>query len=336
MASTYRLFTPPPPKLATGLAADVYAQLSSDFIGPAPTFIALSPTPELLAATWALFRESSLAGQAPRLDKEVVAAAVSRANRCQFCIDAHVIFIHALGEHGLAEALADGRTPDDPHLADLIDWAVASRTPRQAERPGPASHVEEYLGTLLAFHFINRGVSALLGENLLPGNLQRSSLVRNIGGRAYARTARRVLEPGKSLPLLADIPVGAPPAWAGSSPIGVAYAALRSVARRGAALLGDEARALIARTVDALDGAHPRRPADWAWSLVTNLPPDDRIGTRIALLAAFCPAAIGLGDAALWQQTRPTDADLIHLVAFGAMTAVDHVEAHLTRTVPAA
>lgn len=127
---------------------------ASDFIGPAPTFTALSPTPELLAATWALFRESSLAGQAPRLAKEVVAAAVSRTNRCQFCIDAHGMFIHALGEHSLAETIAHGQTPDDPHLADLLDWAVASRTPRREKRPGPAGHVAEYLGTLLAFHFI--------------------------------------------------------------------------------------------------------------------------------------------------------------------------------------
>jgi AhpD family alkylhydroperoxidase len=336
MASTYRLFTPPPAKLATGLAADVYAQLSSDFMGPAPTFTALSPTPELLAATWALMRESLLAGQAPRVDKELVAAAVSRANRCQFCVDAHVILIHAVGEHDLAETIAAGKTPGEPHLAGLRDWAVASRTPRQAKRPGPSGHVEEYLGTLLAFHFINRGVSALLGENLLPGNLQRSPLVRNIGGRAYARSTRRLLEPGKSLPLLAGIPIGSPPAWAGSSPIGVAYAALRSVAGRGAALLGDEARALVVQTVDALDGAHPKRPTDWAWSLVRDLPTEDRLGARIALLAAFSPAAISLGDAALWKQTRPADADLIHLVAFGAMTAVDHVEAHLTRVVPAA
>ncbi|HEX7746779.1 MAG TPA: carboxymuconolactone decarboxylase family protein [Micromonosporaceae bacterium] len=336
MASTYRLFTPPPAKLATGLAADVYAQLSSDFMGPAPTFTALSPTPELLAATWALMRESLLAGQASRVGKEVVAAAVSRANRCQFCIDAHVIFLHALGEHDLAETIADGRTPGEPPMAGLLDWAVASRTPQRASRPGPSGHVEEYLGTLLAFHFINRGVSALLTESLLPGNLQRSSLVRNLGGRAYARTARQAREPGKSLSLLAGIPIGAPPAWAGSSPIGVAYAALRSVAGRGAGLLGDEARALVAQTVKTLDGAHPQRPADWAWSLVTNLPTEDRLGARIALLAAFSPASISPGDAALWRQIRPADADLIHLVAFDAMTAVEHVEAHLTRVVPAA
>lgn len=336
MASRYRFFTPPPTKVATGRAAEVYAQLAADFIVPAPTFATLSPTPELLAATWALTRESLLAGRAPRVGKEVVAAAVSRANRCQFCVDAHVMLMHSLGEHDVAELMADGGIPGDPRLAGLLDWAVASRTPRQSDRPGPASHVEEYLGTALVFHFINRMVSALLGPNLLPGNLQRSPLVRNLGGRAYAGTTRRLLEPGLSLPLLAGIPMGSPSAWAGSSPIGVAYAALRSVAGRGAALLGDDARALVVQTVDALDGAHPQRPADWAWSLVTALPTEDRIGARMALLAAFSPAAIAPGDVALWRLSRPADADLIHLLAFGAMTAVDHVEAHLSRAVPAA
>jgi hypothetical protein len=161
-------------------------------------------------------------------------------------------------------------------------------------------------------------------------------LVRNLGGRAYSRTARRVREPGTSLPLLADIAMGSPPSWAGSSPIGFAYAALRSAAGRGAGLLGDKARALLAHTVGALDGAHPAQPADWARSLVAELPSEDRIGARMALLAAFSPAAITMGDVGLWQLSRPADADLIHLLAFGAMTAVDHIEAHLTRIVPVA
>lgn len=335
MTSTYRFFNPPPARAATGLAADVYAQLSADFIGPVPTFSAMSPAPELLAAAWALMRESLLAGHAPRVGKEVVAAAVSRANRCQFCVDAHVMLMHALGEHSLAEAVAAGETPGDAGLARLLDWALASRAPRETRPPVPARHVEEYLGTALAFHFINRMVSALLTGNLLPGNLQRSSLVRNLGGRAYARTVRRVPQPGQSLPLLADIDAGAPPAWGGSSPVGLAYAALRAAAGR-TGLLGDEARALVVRTVHALDGAHPARPADWARSLVTTLPSQDRIGARMALLAAFSPAAITVGDVALWRLTRPADADLIHVLAFGAMAAVEHVEAYLSRTVPAA
>ncbi|MFD0787738.1 hypothetical protein ACFQZ8_27855, partial [Micromonospora azadirachtae] len=68
---TYRFFTPLPAKTATGLTAEVYGQLREEFLGPAPTFQALSAVPELLAATWALMREALLAGDTSRVDREL-------------------------------------------------------------------------------------------------------------------------------------------------------------------------------------------------------------------------------------------------------------------------
>src|SRR6185369_5675501 len=126
---TYRFFTPAPAHAASGLTAEVYGQLRDEFLGPVPTFRALSAVPELLAATWALMREALLAGDASRVDRELVASAVSRANRCPFCVDAHVMLLHALGEHELAEVLARGETPADPHHAELVRWAESSRSP---------------------------------------------------------------------------------------------------------------------------------------------------------------------------------------------------------------
>ncbi|MFI6236873.1 carboxymuconolactone decarboxylase family protein [Micromonospora sp. NPDC050784] len=319
---TYRFFTPTPTRAATGRTAAVYQQLRDDFLGPLPTFQALSAVPEVLAGTWALMREALLAGDAPRVDRELVAAAVSRANRCRFCVDAHVLMLHALGEPKLAEAVARGETPPEPRHAQLVDWAQASRSPRAADWTSP--HRPEITGTLLAFHFINRVVSALLDPDLLPGGLQRSPLVRSVGGRLYARAAREPKEPGRSLPLL-DADATAAPAWAGDSPVGVAYASLRDAAVRGGDLLGDVARQTVTATVRWEDGRFPARPADWAVDLVRDVPGRDRIGTRIALLAAFAPSAISPGDVALWRLSHPADADLVRLVAYGAITATDHV-----------
>jgi hypothetical protein len=62
---TYRFFTPVPAKAATGLTAEVYRQLRDEFLGPVPTFQALSAVPEVQAATWALMREALLAGTRP-------------------------------------------------------------------------------------------------------------------------------------------------------------------------------------------------------------------------------------------------------------------------------
>ena len=318
---TYRFFTPAKASAASGLTAAVYQQLRNEFLGPVPTFQALSAVPEVLAATWALMREALLAGDS-RVDRELVASAVSRANRCRFCVDAHVTLLHALGEHELAEVIARGGTPPQPRHAELVAWAEASRSPVAADWNSP--YRPEVTGTLLAFHFINRVVSALLDPDLLPGGLQRSAAVRSVAGRLYARTAREPKEPGRSLPLL-DAGTTVPPAWAGDSPVGVAYASLRNAAMHGGNLLGDVARQTVTATVRWEDGRYPDRPADWAVDLVRDVPGTDRVGTRIALLAAFAPSAISAGDVALWRLSHPDDADLVRLVAYGAITATDHV-----------
>ncbi|MET7749792.1 carboxymuconolactone decarboxylase family protein [Micromonospora sp. NPDC005367] len=243
---TYRFFTPVPAKAATGLTAEVYRQLRDEFLGPVPTFQALSAVPEVMAATWALMRETLLAGDTSRVDRELVASVVSRANRCRFCVDAHVMLLHALGEHELAEVVARGGTPPEPRHAALAAWAEASRTPEAADWASP--YRPEVTGTALAFHFINRIVSALLDPDLLPGGLQRSPMVRSVGGRLYARTAREPKEPGRSLPLLGTATTVAP-AWAGDGPVGVAYASLRNAATRGGDLLGELARRTVTATV---------------------------------------------------------------------------------------
>jgi hypothetical protein len=152
--------------------------------------------------------------------------------------------------------------------------------------------------------------------------------VRSVGGRLYARVAREPKEPGRSLALLGDAPP-APPAWAGNGPVGAAYAALRKAAASGGELLSDVARRTVVATVRWEDGQHPAEPAAWATELVRDLPDADRAGTRIALLAAFAPAAIGPDDVARWRLSRPADADLVRLVAFGAISATDHVAAAL-------
>jgi len=233
-----------------------------------------------------------------------------------------VMLLHALGGHELAEVIARGDPPRQRGYAELAAWAEASRTPRATAWTG--RYGTEVTGTLLAFHFINRVVSALLEPDLLPAGLQRARAVRSAGGRLYARTARAPKQPGRSLPFL-GAGTTAPPAWAGESPTGVAYASLRDAAGKGGDLLSDVGRETVAATVRWEDGRHPAQPAGWAAELVRDLSGADRVGTRIALLAAFAPAAISPDDVAVWRLSHPADADLVRLVAFGAITATDHV-----------
>ncbi|MBP2707810.1 carboxymuconolactone decarboxylase family protein [Microbispora sp. RL4-1S] len=323
-----RYISPVPRRTASGRVAEVYAQSVADFGQPA--FMMLSPAPDLHAAAWAVLRESSLTGSAPRVDKEVVSVAVSHANRCRFCIDAHSILIHALGDHDLAEDLFHDRTPAEAGYAELVAWAKATRTPGAAQLPAPPFPAElaaEYIGTALLTHFINRMFSTLTDEQLLPGNLQRSRSVRRVGAMAYTRVVHRELNPGDSLPLLAGIPLGHSPAWAAGTPIATAFAALRGAAAAGGALLSGPGLDLLRTTVAQWDGTHQPSPGTWLPQRLAGLPGADRPATALALLAALAPHDITDADVTAWRASaHVTDADLVRLLAYGAVVALDRID----------
>lgn len=323
---TYRYTTPEPPESATGVTADVYAQLAADLgFGAAPTFVVLSAAPPLLTATWAVLRESLLAGVGSRVDKEVVAAGVSLTNRCPFCVDAHTVLLHATGEHGLAETVARGGEPADARHGRLLAWGKRMDT----GRPFPAKHTPGFVGTGLAFHFINRIVSALLTENMLPGGDEKDRILRGMADASLSRTVRREVPPGDSLPLLRS--TGPAPEWAGDSPVGAAFGALRAAAHLGAGLLSEEDASYVRRSVAAWDGVTPL-------PLTGDGLPDrgEQPGARLALLAARAPYRVTDEDVAAWLVPPHTDHCLVHLVAFGAICAVERVEAALTGAAPAA
>ncbi|MFI7615761.1 carboxymuconolactone decarboxylase family protein [Nonomuraea terrae] len=326
MAGRFRHVTPVRARDATGRTARVYAQVADDFgMARMPVFRTLSPAPDVLAATWAVLRESLLAGDAPRSAKEVVALGVSMANRCPFCVDAHTTLLHATGDHRLAEVVAGGGTPDDPFHAALLAWARDG-----GPAPDPAA---EYLGTALAFHFVNRMVSALLTEDLLPAGLQRSRLVRSAGGRALAGAVRRELPAGASLPLVEGLPARSEPAWAAGTPLGAAYAVLRAVTEAGGELLSAAARAAVLDTVSGWDGTHPPMNGAWLNGPLAPLDVEDRAGTRLALLVALAPYRVTDADVAAWRGARP-DEDVVRLFAFAAITATTALEPRLAATMP--
>ncbi|MEV0170008.1 carboxymuconolactone decarboxylase family protein [Streptomyces sp. NPDC050803] len=329
MTSPFRYTEPLPPKAATGRVADVLAQIGRDFgIADPPTFVVLSSAPELLAPTWALMRESLIAGPGSRTGKELAALGASLANKCPFCVDAHTVLLHATGDHALAERVARGERPENEEHARVLEWGRRSRVPGGLDAgpfPFPREHAPGYLGTVLAFHFINRIVSALLTESLLPGNAQRFRAVRSLTGRTLARTVRRPARPGAALTLL-DLPdAGEAPAWAGGTPVGPAYAALLRAAMAGADLLGPDDQDLMEQTLQDWDGAHPPLALDGF--------PDrrERPGARLALLAALAPYRITDEDVAAWRRPEHTDHCLVHLIAYGAFLAVDRIESTLSR-----
>ncbi|MFE1952288.1 carboxymuconolactone decarboxylase family protein [Streptomyces sp. NPDC059524] len=325
MPGPYRYTSPPAPRSATGTAAAVYAQSATDFgiAHPVP-LVALSSAPELLAPVWALMRESLIAGSGSRTDRELVASGVSLANRCPFCVQAHAVLLHANGDHELGTAVVQDTRPRDERAARLLDWGRATRVPGSpllAPAPFARTDLASSVGTALSFHFINRIVSALTKDRLLPGGGAKFQAVRSLASRSMTEVVRAEHAPGASLPLL-DAP-GAGPAWAAGTTVGPAYDALRTAATKGAGLLDDGDLALVQETVAQWDGTHP--PAGWA-----GLPDrGDRPGARLAVLAALAPYRITDQDVAAWKVPPFTDHCLVHLIAYGAFAAVDRIESAL-------
>jgi hypothetical protein len=82
---------------------------------------------------------------------------------------------------------------------------------------------------------------------------------------------------------------------------------------------------LLRATVADWDGSHP--DATWLDRQPASLPEADQPAARLALLAAVSPHEIADADVAAWRATGPaTDADLVRLLGFGAITAVDRIE----------
>lgn len=107
--------------------------------------------------------------------------------------------------------------------------------------------------------------------------------------------------------------------------MGAAFGAPRAAAHAGAGLLDERDAVLVRESMAAWDGFTPLPPAG------DGLPDRaERPGARPALLAARAPYRITAEDVKAWRVPPFTDHGLVHLVAFGAMLAVERVEAGLT------
>jgi AhpD family alkylhydroperoxidase len=298
--SVFRHVTPVGPEAAAGVVADVYDHVNTEFSSIGPAVMMLSPAPELLAPGWALLRESLVAGAVPRWRKEIVTVTVSQLNECDYDIAGHLMFLRLAGGEAIADALERGEQTAE---SELVHWARHG-----GPRPFSPAEAPEYVGTALALHFVNRLVNVLINADLRPGTMQ----VPAFDGGPVARAIHQDRTPGDSLKLLKSLPDSGIPEWAGDSPVGPAYAALRNAALLGRHLLSEEAQQTVEEAIAK-----------------NNLEPVTDPGARVAILAGLAPKLITDGDIATWRTDEFTDHCLLHLLAYGAMTAISHIEREL-------
>ncbi|MFC4146096.1 carboxymuconolactone decarboxylase family protein [Micromonospora mangrovi] len=334
-----RHVTPVRHRAATGTVAAVYSRMEDEFGMLAPPVALHAAEPTLLAAAWLLVRETLLvAGEPPRPDREVVAAAVSAANRCPYCVEIHGAALRGLIRHPDAAAVAAGRIDGiaDPWRAALARWASglddgAPRCPA-ALRPG-------LIGVALTFHYLNRMVNVFLPETPLPP-APRVALprIRAVTSSVLGRFARRAPAPGAVLHLLPAAPVPADLGWAGDSVLGSALArAGAAIDRAGADVLSAPVRELVRDQAYAPDprllalGAGPALEA-----ALGGVPAAERAAARLALLVSVSSWRVGDEVVAAVRRDGAADRDLLAIAAWAAFTAARAQGARLAASLPVA
>ena len=311
----------------------VAAQIERDFGAFVPPFALHAAVPSLLAATWAMLRESLVPAHVDRRTKEAVASAVSRSNACTYCVDAHTAALDALGARDAADALADpdARLADDHPLAAIVRWAATTRTPgspRLAAPPFSRAQAPEVIGIALCFHYVNRMVSVFLAPSPLPfANGRLKSVARRALRPLLTGMLTRPLAPGESLAWLPEAPLPDDLAWAaGNAGVAAAFArAAASIDRAGRAALPEAVRRLVLDYVGRWDGEEPPLGRGWMEQPVASLAAADRPTARLALLTALAPTRVGAEVLAEFRRVHPDDATLIAAAAWASFAATRRI-----------
>ncbi len=311
------------PRQADGLVADVYRQVEREFGMLAPPTALHSPSPETLAASWLILRETLLAeGFADRAGKEAVATGVSVANNCPYCEDVHGMTL---------DALAGG-----PDGEALTEWAEDSATAAGAGPvPGPPQEAPELIGVALAFQYYNRVANVFLTDSPFPAHVPLSarSRARQVLGGVLRRSAGGGARPGDSLDLLPPAPAPDDLDWARSNQVVAdafarAYAAIDSAGVRS---VPEGVRDLVAARLSTWDGQAPGLSRAWVEEAIATLPPSEQPAGRLALLVAFASYQVDEGVVEDFRGTDPDDAALIELVSWASMAAARRVSTWLPR-----
>lgn len=333
--SQVRYVAPVRPRDASGLVAEVYAQSERDFGMLAPPLLLHSPAPEALAASWAVLRESLLAGGlVPRHVKEAVATAVSHANTCSYCVDVHRATMDALAPGRAAADIAGDRVEAiaDPGVRRVAAWARAGATRATAEwhdAPLPAAETRELAAVAVTFQYLNRMVHVFLGDSPLPPEVParaRGGAMR-LFGLVMSRPARRAARPGDSIGLLPAAPLPPGLGWAEGSPV-ISEALARAagaVERAGRRSVPDPVRELVTARLAAWNGEPAGLSRAWAGEAVTPLPVAHRAAGRLALLTALASYQVDESVVDEFRSGTPGDRELVELTSWASMAAARRV-----------
>ena len=301
---TIRYVRPVRPSAARGLVAKVYQQVEYDWGFLAPPISLHSPSPEVMAASWLMLRETLLAsGRADRVMKESVASAVSEANTCPYCVEVHD---------------ATRQSIDGAYDTDAVRAWVQGGT-----RPFPDDHLEECVCVAVTFEYVNRMNNVFLPESPIPARVP--GIARDRARRTVGRVAaggNGTIEPGGSLALLPDGYLPEDFLWS-SAHTTIAHAFARGSAvidAAGARSLPPNVRQLVHTRLSG-EAAVIGLSRSWVDHAVIDLPVGHRAVAKLALLTALASCKVDAEVVASARRACADDAALIELTAWASLAA---------------
>lgn len=332
--SSTKYVTTVDPASAAPHQAAVIDEIRRDFGAAVPPLMVHSAVPDLFEALTGLMHATLVSGRVPRFHKEAVSAAVSRTNRCPYCVDVHTLALDAVHRPDLATAIQDGAHDRirDPHLRGLVRWAASTRRPDSEILKAPPFGMEdapEIIGTAVAFHYINRVVNVFLPASPLPvesrlpglGRLGRQVAKFMIGDAVQGRQPIKDTYCGPDLGLPADL------SWAsGAEPVRRAvgqFAAATDAA--GERSVPPAARQLLLQWVQAWRGEDPGLGAAWVEAPLARLDESDAAAARLCLLVACASYRVDEQEVARFRVHHPGDDTLIDAVAWASFAAARRI-----------
>lgn len=328
--SSVRHLRPVEPENADGSVQAVYRQVRRDFGLLVAPMTLHSPVPDLLAAVWMVCRETLFCGRLPQAQREVVSAAVSRANRCPFCVEVHTMSLQALGFERESAALSAGAALPPGEAADLARWAAASgRSDCPVFLPDDPGRFAEVAALAVGFHYINRMVSIFLPESVLPvpARFPRlKALSKRLAARMVRPLALRRRQEGLGIDLLPPASLPVEFAWAAADER-MAQALGRSAAAFAAAgeVLPAGARRRVEDRLAVWEGENMPLGSAWLEEALGDLHGAERAAARLGLLAALAAYRVDDAEVAAFRGHWPADEDLLRVCAWGAFAAVRRI-----------
>jgi hypothetical protein len=322
---------------ARGLVDRVYEQVEREFGLLAPSLALFSPSPQVLAASWLMLRESLLVTRkVDRASKEAVATTVSLGNACPWCVTVHGTMLS-----GLAGGLVLADYPErvaDPRLRAVTAWAQDCGTEEGAllhEPACPADEAPELIGTVVMFHYFNRMVNVFLTEVPLPPGAPRMALgpVMRILDRRMRPAAERAYQAGAALDLLPAASVARDASWASGDLVTEdAFArGCAAVGAAGARSVPPSVRELVLTELENWHGELRGPSRAWADSAVSALPQADRPAGRLALLTALASSQVDRSVVQMFRVSQPGDSVLVELTAWASLAAARRVGTWIPR-----